>query len=278
MAELTREEKAFFDEHGYVQVRGVVPEANCRAVISALFEFLDMDPANPEDWYRAPLTAGGMVEMFQHQALWDNRQHPAVHETFASLWGTPNLWVSIDRANFKVPARPDKPGWDHAGFLHVDADVKQLPIAFGVQGVLYLADTDETMGGFKCLPGWHWKQEEWARIAQLPHEEFARTVADLPVTPIPGKAGDLVIWNRALPHGNGKNLSSRPRFAQFISMFKAPANGGPHRDDRIRRWRERVAPEASWVVGDPRQWEAKKGRTADLTPLGRKLLGLEAWA
>ena len=28
-----------------------------------------------------------MVEMYQHQALWDNRQRPRVHRAFAQVWG-----------------------------------------------------------------------------------------------------------------------------------------------------------------------------------------------
>lgn len=272
---LTADQKTFFETNGYIKIPGVIPADRCRAVIAAAFEFLEMDPANPDDWYRPPLTPGGMIEMFQHPALWANRQDPALHAIFTDLWGTEKLWVSIDRANFKVPVRTDKPGWDNAGFLHVDADINQ-PIAWGLQGVLYLADTDDRQGGFKCLPGWHKKSEEWVRIAKLPPEEFTREVAQLPVQPIPGKAGDFVIWHRALPHGNGKNLSDRPRFAQFITMWKANGNETA-REDRIMRWRQRLPPDAPWVTGDPRQWEPKKGKTAELTPLGRKLLGVDSW-
>ena len=35
---------------------------------------------------------------------------------------------------------------------------------------------------------------------------------------IPGKAGDFLIWNVALLHGNGKNVANQPRLAQYISM------------------------------------------------------------
>ena len=49
------------------------------------------------------------------------------------------------------------------------------------------------------------------------------------------------------------------------------------RDDRVMRWRERRSPEAGWAPGDPRGWEQKHGKTATLTELGKKLLGLESW-
>src|SRR5207247_7396951 len=99
---------------------------------------------------------------------------------------------------------------------------------FGVQGVLYLADTTAEMGGVQCIPGFHKEGvlEEWA--ARQPEDRNPRVpaISSLPegykVTPIPGNAGDLLIWNRRLAHGNGRNTRTRPRLAQYISMSPAP--------------------------------------------------------
>ena len=95
-----------------------------------------------------------MVEIYQSQSLWDNRQHPRVHGAFAQIWGTEKLWCSMDRANMKPPVREDQPAWQHPGMIHWDADTTSGKATFRVQGVLYLADTDENGGGFReCLPG-----------------------------------------------------------------------------------------------------------------------------
>src|SRR5688572_15852712 len=99
----------FFDEQGYVILHNAVPRENCEAVIDAIFEFLEMNPDDPNDWYRAPHSPGGMVEMYQHQALWNNRQHPRLHEAYAQLVGTPKLWVTEDRVGFKLPPHPAHP-------------------------------------------------------------------------------------------------------------------------------------------------------------------------
>src|SRR5579862_8099183 len=99
MTILSREDHAFFAENGYLRVRDVVPRENCEAVIDTLWEFVGLDRNSPEDWYRPPAKPGGMVEIYQHQALWDNRQHPRLHQAFSELLGTEKLWVSIDRAN-----------------------------------------------------------------------------------------------------------------------------------------------------------------------------------
>ena len=46
---------------------------------------------------------------------------------------------------------------------------------------------------------------------------------------------------------------------------------------RISSWKERRAPEGYAFPGDPRGWEQDKYDTAELTPLGKKLLGLDRW-
>jgi hypothetical protein len=279
MKVLTEEDLRFFDENGYVVVRGAVPPENCRAVVDALFEFLGMDPDDPNDWYREPLTPGGMVEMYQHPAMWANRQHPRVHAAFADLFGHERLWVSFDRVNLKPPYHPDHPRYNHLGFMHWDTDVTTAARQpFGVQGVLYLADTTAEAGGFQCSPGHHKTVLAWAKERERAPDEKP-DMADVPVVPITGAEGDLVIWNRLLYHGNGHNRTDKPRLAQYITMSPAPTGDefSRRREERIHQWMHRLPPNARWVVGDKRGWEPAHGTTAPLTPLGRRLLGLDAW-
>lgn len=277
MSVLTPDDHAFFRENGYVVARGVVPKAQCDAAIAALFEFLEMNPDDPEDWYRPPLKPGGMVEIYQHPALWNNRQHPRLYEVFAELRGDPHLWVSIDRAGFKPPQNPRHPEYDHKGFTHWDVDTSKLPLPFGVQGVLYLSDTDADQGGFQCIPGFHRNLEAWIATQPPDRNPHAPDLTGLQTVPIPGKAGDLVVWHSLLAHGNGHNVSNRPRFSQYISMFPARPADAEARAHRIRCWRERLPPGNSVFPGDPREIEQTRQQTAELTPLGRKLLGLDDW-
>ena len=46
---------------------------------------------------------------------------------------------------------------------------------------------------------------------------------------------------------------------------------------RVNSWKNRVAPEGYAFPGDPRNWEQIKYKTAELSPLGRKILGLDKW-
>lgn len=276
MAILTSEDYAFFQTNGYVVVHNAVPQENLDAVIDAIWWFLGMDRNNPEDWYRAPHRTNGMVEMYQHQALWNNRQHPRVYQAFTEILGTHKLWVSMDRASMKPPPHPDHPEYAFRLGMHWDMDTKQQPLPFGVQGVLYLTDTDVGQGGFECVPELFRQYETWVQTQPPDRSATSPDLTGFTIEPIPGKAGDLLIWNRLLAHGSGLNTSTKSRFAQYITMSVAQEENEEMRQKRISYWSERRNP--PWYTpGDAREFEHKFGQTAELTPLGRKLLGLDPW-
>ena len=104
-----------FRANGYVVEVGQIPEALLDDAIDAIWKFGQLDPDNPQTWYRTPeranglreLNGAGMVELYHHPALWATRQWPDVYATFSTLWQTEALWVSIDRCNFNPPNRGD---------------------------------------------------------------------------------------------------------------------------------------------------------------------------
>lgn len=273
---LEPDDLAFFRENGYAVVRNVLPRENLEAVKRATWEFLGMDPNDPEDWYRPPLTPGGMVEVYHHQSLWDNRQHPRMHQVYAELHGTQKLWVSIDRVCMKPPRHPAHPEYDHKGFIHWDCDSSDSALPFWVQGVLYLDDTTEDQGGFQCVPELFRDFPEWVKAQPVDRDPRRPDLTGYEITKIAGNAGDLIIWDRMLPHGNGHNISGRPRWAQFIAMNPAKEDDEALRQERIRLWRERKPMNHPAFPGDPRGIEAN-AKSAILTALGRKLLGLDRW-
>jgi hypothetical protein len=271
MPVLSDEDRVFWEENGYVIVHNAVPPENCKAAEKAVWDFLEMEPDNPDSWYPDPPRRGIMVEIYQHQALWDNRQYPRVHQVFSEIWGTEKLWVSFDRASMNPPERPD---WKFPGpYLHWDMSL-EMPVRLKVQGVLYLADTPPNQGAFTCIPGFHRKLEAW--LKSLPSDADPRKVIrerSAEAIPISGKAGDLIIWHSALPHGSSPNSSTRPRLAQYITMSPAPENNEEARQLRITGWRERL----TGLGKHQKEKEHHYGKTAELTPLGRKLLGLDRW-
>lgn len=272
----------FWKENGYVILHDAVSPENLQAVEDAIWEFQQMDRHDPETWYRVPerengmveLNGSGMVEMYHHPALWANRQLPRVHGAFADLWGTEELWVTIDRCNLNVPNRP---GFEFEGFIHWDVDTSVDPLPFDVQGVLAISDNEPGQGGFQCVPGMPARIREWIETQPADRNAYRPDLTDLDVVPVPLKAGDLLIWNSLLPHGVGANQSDRPRVAQYLSMSPAQEDNEQARQWRINSWLHRLAPQGDAFPGDPRQWERHHGTTASLTPLGRKLLGLDSW-
>jgi hypothetical protein len=280
------EDLEHFETQGYVTLAGAVPAEQVAAAADAIWQFLGMDPTRPDDWYRPPHSPDGLVQMHQHQAFWDNRQSPRIYGAFCQLWKARKLWVSLDRASMKPPVNPKHAAWDYPPFLHWDVDFKECPIKFGLQGVLCLSDSMTDHGGFHCVPGMHRETIEWSRTPVDQRDVNAPPPLDWQkVRTIEAKAGDLIIWHRALPHGSGVNRSDRPRLAQYILC--APAGheiSDQHsvddpkvemyeklRRQRIAQWERRVGP--SGLGLDPREL----GPPAHLTPLGRKLLGLDLW-
>lgn len=282
MRVLSDQDFTFWEEYGYIIVPNAVPSENLQAVIDAIWEFQEMNPDDSASWYREPelqnemveLNKGGMVELYQHQVLWDNRQAPRIHGAFADIWGSEDLWVTIDRANLNIPV---KPNWDFKGFIHWDIDTGIKPLPFAVQGVLSLTDTTADQGGFQCVPGFPKQFEEWVKTQPEDRDTRKPDLSDLDIQHIETKAGDLLIWNSLLPHGTGRNESDRPRLAQYISMFPAKEDDEELREWRIRSWKERLKPEGFAYPGDPRDLERKHGKPAELSSLGRKLLGVDSW-
>ena len=76
MPVLSESDLAFWEENGYVVVHDAVPPKKVKAAEKAVWGFLEMDRDDPASWYTDPPRKSIMVEIYQHQALWDNRQYP----------------------------------------------------------------------------------------------------------------------------------------------------------------------------------------------------------
>ncbi len=215
---------------GYALVPGVIEPAAVARLLEALRDVEGLDLADPASWggARASVPMGGC------QAQWDVRQDPALHAAFAAAYGDERLAVSQDRLGIKLPG---------AGALeiHLDVEPEAGPSVFG--GLVYLTDAPPERGAF-CV------------------ERDGRIV------PVPGRAGDLVLWDVRVPHGNLANSDRLPRVVQYVSMFPHGAWGDAPADHQ-RLWRE------------GRDWQDDHGppahRPAELTPLGRRLVGIEPY-
>lgn len=281
---LSEEDWQFWVKNGYIVIKNAVTREQAQRTADFLWEFEEKDPNDPATWYTAPraemqmkeLAGTGMVEAYNTQALWNNRQVQRIYDAFVDIWGTEKLWVTIDRANLNFPIRP---GHEYKGFIHWDYDPETRPQ--NVQGVLALADqNDENMGGFQCIPWLYRNYDSWKLTQPDDRDHFQPDVSGLKdkIVKVKLNAGDLLTFNSTLPHGiRPNNSKDKVRIAQYISMMPAEEDNEELRQWRIRSWKERIAPSGYAFPGDPRNYEQQKYDTAELNDLGKKLLGLEKW-
>ncbi len=281
---LSEEDWDFWVHNGYIVVKNAVSKEQAKVTADFLWEFDEKDSNDSKTWYTPPraemqmkeLTGTGMVEVYNNQHLWNNRQMQRVYDAFVDVWGTEKLWVTIDRANLNFPQRP---GEEREGFIHWDYDPETKPQ--NVQGVLALADqTDENMGGFQCIPWLYRNYDTWKLTQPEDRNRFQPSLAGLEdkIVKVKMDAGDLLIFNSTEPHGIRPNRSKdKVRIAQYISMMPAEEDNKELRNWRINSWKNRIAPEGYAFPGDPRNWEQTKYETAKLSELGKKLLGLNSW-
>jgi len=281
---LSIEDWNFWLYNGFVVIKNAISREQAKKTADFLWEFEEKDPNNKESWYTAPraemqmkeLQGTGMVEVYNHQLLWENRQIDRVYNAFVDIWGTEKLWATIDRANLNFPIQP---GFEHKGFIHWDYDPETKPQ--NVQGVLALADqTNLEMGGFQCIPWLYRNYDSWKQSQPDDRNRFQPDTKGLEehFVKVPLEAGDLLIFNSLEPHGiRPNNSKDKVRIAQYISMMPAEEENSALKEWRINSWKNRIAPEGHAFPGDPRKWEQTKYSTAKLSALGEKLLGLKPW-
>lgn len=281
---LSEDDWNFWIHNGYVVIKNAISKEQAKKTADFLWEFEEKDQDDPSTWYseaRAEmemkeLAGTGMVEVYNNQALWNNRQMQKIYDAFVDVWGTEKLWVTIDRANLNFPI---KPGYKYKGFIHWDYDPETKPQ--NVQGVLALADqNDENMGGFQCIPDLYRNYDTWKLTQPEDRNRFQPDVSDLQdeLVKVKLNAGDLLIFNSLQPHGIRPNKSKdKVRIAQYISMMPAEEDNIELKDWRINSWKYRIAPSGYAFPGDPRNFEQLKYPRAILNELGDKLLGLKKW-
>jgi hypothetical protein len=242
---------------GFTVAEQVVGPELRAATIAAMGEIDGFVLEDPATWG----AAGRMLPIWGHQALWDVRQHPPVHAAFAAAYGTETLWVTMDRASIKLPG-------DGALAIHWDFDPATTEATY-LQGVVALTDAPAGAGGFCCVPELYRDRAGW--VARHAGEQtWGIDLEGHAPTPVPARAGDLILFDARLPHGNEANGAATPRLAQYVSMFD-PARWGGSAEDRVGL---HAAGRSTFAIYDgiSEPWPP-----ARLSPLGRRLLGAEPW-
>jgi len=202
-----------WEREGWVVLRQAIGTEAAAAAEALLWEVVGGDPAVPASWY-GYRGNGIMVQHFQHPALDVARTSPRIHKAFAQLWGTADLWTTIDRMSFNPPETPTHPF--QGPRLHWDVSLA-LPVPFATQGILYLTDTAADQGALALVPRFHHRLEGW--LDDLGKGDPRQVDLNAEAITIPAGAGDLVVWRQDLPHGASPNRSTRPRMAQYVNYY-----------------------------------------------------------
>lgn len=256
----------------------VVDQEQIDGLIALARELAGIDLDDPATW---DVTASALAT-WAHQAQWDVRQHPRVHHAFAELWQDEALVVSQDALGFKPPTssvpetRREPGGLADSGAMALHWDLNPREGRWLYHGVLYLTDVGMEDGAFRGVPGIFRDLDGW--LTRHPDADLSGdTTIDLeshPIVPVCAKAGDMVVFNSRLPHGNAANRGSHPRLVQYVSMFPA-GFWGERREDHAELYLTGMPnPTYRWKPG----WDTPApSPPAQLTPLGRKLAGLDPW-
>lgn len=188
------------------------------AARAALWEFLQMREDDPASWYQSTTKMQKiMVQLFAHPALEVARTSAHIRRIFQQLWQRDDLVVTTDRVSFNPP---ETPYWQFPGpGIHWDVELT-APVSFGTQALIYLTDVAENQGAFCCVPGFHKKIDQWLAAQPRGVDLQQQDWTQWPVKPIAAKAGDLIIWHHALPHGSSPNRANFPRMVQYLNMYR----------------------------------------------------------
>jgi Phytanoyl-CoA dioxygenase (PhyH) len=260
-----------FGEFGWVRVDGAVPAELCGRLVDALDSELGIPVHDPSRWDVHGGEMQDLVPMWGHQAQWDIRQYPNLHRIWATLWGTERLGVSLDSCRFTPPW---KPGHAEPYDIHWDHDPWDTEKRM-IQGVLALTDTAIDQGGFRCVPSLYRDRDAWPSKPTIDADGEENWLADITgrdIFHVPAQAGDLIVWDSRLAHGNSKNVSSRPRIAFYVMMGRADERS---QQAAVESWQTgRCVP---WWRSRPGYDRVEPWPPASLTRLGRRLLGMEDW-
>ena len=217
-AVLSESQLNFWQSEGYLVIPQVLTAEQCAATRDFIWQQLGANEQDPTTWYQPhEFMQKIMLQLFRHPQLDANRQVPKIRQVFEQLWQRTDLVMTTDRVSFNPP---ETPTWHFPGpDMHWDMPL-QLPVKFATQGLIYLTDTSAEQGAFCCVPGFHLKIEEWLLEQNKPDIELQQQDWHRwQVKPIAAKAGDLIIWHHALPHGASPNRGTLPRMVQYINFY-----------------------------------------------------------
>jgi phytanoyl-CoA hydroxylase len=230
---LTDEQKTFYEDNGYLLIKGLLPREEAlayRAEAHALIDRLAQANANLEaTWGSARELAGATqtqllhrhnVEYFSadlHKLLLDDR----FTEPAAGIIG-PNVQLHHTKLFIKPPEKgsPFPMHQDHPYFPHERHSM--------IAAIIHFDDAPLEKGCLRVVPGSHKAgpiDHESSGGWHLPFEQYPLESS----VALPAEAGDVLFFSYLTIHGSGVNTSSEARTTLLVQMRDAadlPLEGG----------------------------------------------------
>jgi len=217
----------FYEENGYLLVRGVFDAGDVEAMRDAITRILETVAATEHDsshtWSGVDqsLQLKGFHDLQYHDATFTRMvSHPRLVEILTELIG-PNVQLHHSKMLVKPPEQgaPFPMHQDYPYFPHERHTVLAASV--------HLDDTDEENGCLRVVPGSH-------KLGPLQAKGASHTL-DYPLesgTACPAAAGDVLFFNYLTIHGSGVNRSSRTR-RNVLFQYRDPADVPVFNDDGV---------------------------------------------
>lgn len=258
----------FFKENGYVVVRNISNPENREALVQLI------------DWImKKDIPAArrlGFMDLYHDDTLAQLRQDPRIYQVFARLLGSEKLWVVFDRVIHQKANEDEDPLPPH-----VDQNPIINPEFFNVQAMIALRDMNESTGTLAVIPKSHLffqRYSEWTK----PGDGYVEYQDDdLPsFIGLRLKKGELVIWDSRTTHSRFRGTPEADRYAALITFTLAKDDPKLY-ERRLKYFNEGIGwndHEAGLrATARPRLEETLRHNPESLSPLGRKLYGLDKW-
>ena len=226
---LSKEQKSFYEDNGYLLVEDVVSPAQLAKLQSITYDLIEKSKAitQSDEIYdldeghtsQTPRLTRIKLPHKQDPYYWEILKNSGVTQVLNDLLGKDTTLIT-SKLNTKAPSGGSAVEWhqDWAFYPHTNDDL----LAFG----LMLEDVTLDNGPLMVIPGTH----KGPLLSHKNNDMFCGAIsADDPLfkaeqaVTLSGKAGSMTIHHARTLHGSAPNLSDRNRLILFYEVAKADA-------------------------------------------------------
>ncbi|KAG7528265.1 hypothetical protein FFLO_06297 [Filobasidium floriforme] len=245
-------------ENGFAVVPNVLGKERAEEYVRRANEWLKafgkgFDVEDRSTWHvqnLPPHHRGGLyndLAVGHEDLLWSIRAEPELIKIFAELWGTDELLVSFDGANFSIPLPKEEIQNGGAPWPHVDQSPLKRELNC-VQGIMNLAPNGPTDGGLMVLSGSfplykqffeeHAHEEPeggWPKIDSYHHtpsqlQWFYDRGCEW--KHVDAGAGDVILWDSRCIHYGAAPTGDNARYATYVCYKPADMCSPEHLEER----------------------------------------------